>query len=137
MGRQVIQDDDLACLQRRRQHLVQIRFKGEGIHRSFNGPGRLQALDGKRGKQRRILAAIARRLPIGALPSGCPPIERRQPHMGAALIDKNKLTGIQVTHILPPGGACRLVALAGRKRLFLCVQRSRRSERGMVATLTC
>ena len=39
-----------------------------------------------------------------ALAFGCPGIKRGEGHMGAALIQKDHLSGIQVAYLLAPGG---------------------------------
>jgi hypothetical protein len=119
MRRQVIQDDDLARLEGRCQHLTDVCLKDEGIHAAFNRPRRLDPFQGEGGKQGGGSAAVARYLAGSALPLGCPGVERSEGHMGTALIHKDQLPGIQLAYLLAPGSAGGFVSFAGCKRLFL------------------
>jgi hypothetical protein len=57
--------------------------------------------------------------------------------VGAALVDKDELLGVERGDLLAPRRPGRLVALTGCQCLFLCVQPTRRMARHIVASLNC
>ncbi len=132
MGSQVVHHDDLSCLQTGEKELFHVDFKGYGIGRSFQDHGRSHARQRERGDQRRILAAIARNAPFGALSFGRSRIDGRERDIGATFIHKDQLLGWQLAYFCSPGGPLLLIAFRGTQRFFLRVQPTRRMARLIV-----
>jgi hypothetical protein len=65
-----------------------------------------------------------------------PGAQARQARVRAALVDEDEGRRVERGHLHPPGGTDLLVALAGRKRLFLSGHPSRANARDIVAALT-
>ena len=108
MRRQVVHDDDVARIERRRQHLLDIGAERDGVHRSierhWRGQGGAAQGGGEGCGQPMAMgdwgaaAATALRTTVTASHLG----------RGAGLVDEDELVGVEMRRKLAPGLAgCR------------------------------
>jgi len=125
MGRQVIDDHNIAAPQGREQLRVNIGFKRNAIYGSFQNPRRLYPVPTQRGDESVMGPRIARRGFDHPLASRRPSEQARQPQMRPTFIDKfqafdqvaQRLHELRL-EVLAQGFYPRRVALAVVKRLF-------------------
>lgn len=136
VGTQVIQDDDLAGLERGSQHLFHVGLKDHRVHGALQDTGRLHPFKREPSNQGRVLAPVAGHRPRGPLTPGCAGVERRESDMSATFIDKDQALDRQVGDQVVPGRAGDLIALGSTQCLFLRVQPRRAIARLILAVLT-
>jgi hypothetical protein len=100
MGSQVVHHDNLSRVQTRREELFHVEFKSNSIGRPLQDHSCSHALQRERGDQRRILAAIARGAPFGALSFWRSCVDGRERDIGATFIVPRPIA-VLVVGLLP------------------------------------
>ena len=125
MGRQVVQDDDVARREGGGEELLGIGGEGVAVHRAVEDHGRGEAAEAQARDQGGRLPVAMRDRGAAALAAWAAPAQAG--HLGgrAGLVDEDELGRVELGLELEPGlaarGYIRARLLAGMRRLFLNV----------------
>src|SRR5690348_12760139 len=136
MRTQVIQDDDLAGLERGSQHLLNIRLKGQGGDGSLQDERRSHAFKREPSNHGRVLAPVAGDRAIHPLSARGPCIEGREGNVRATFVDKDQALDWEERGEVVPRRPISLVPLGGTHLFFFRVQPRRAIARLILAVLT-
>jgi hypothetical protein len=136
MGAGVVQQQHLAWLQRRQQHLGQIRQEALSRRAAGERCHRAKAAWRHAGQQCRRPTTVARDRFDGALATRRPAIATRQIKKEATLVDRHQARGIMLADLCPEDGPLGVAALSRNQVFFLTLQPVRPIARRMVEGLT-
>src|SRR5271154_1382508 len=133
VGAEIVEDDDVARLEGRREELLDIGAEAFAVDGAVEQAGGVDAVIAQGGKKRRGLPAAVRNLVDEALAFGRPAAQAGHVGFRPGLVDEPQSPGIDAALIGPPTRAMaayvRAVLLARDKRLFLNVTPRRRKKR--------
>jgi hypothetical protein len=133
MGAEIVEDDDVARLERRGEELLDIGAEAFAVNGAVEQAGRIDAVIAQGGKKRRGLPVAMRNLVDEALSFRRPAVQAGHVGFRPGLVDEHQSPGIDAALIGPPTRAMtayvRAVLLARDKRLFLNVTPRRRKKR--------
>src|SRR5687768_6143318 len=125
VGAEIVDDDDVARLERRHEYLLDVLKEALAIDRSIDEPRCGELIVTQSGQEGHGLPAAVGRLAWQALSARRPSAQRRHVGLGPGFVDEDQTAGIDaplVGHPLQPSPRyIRPVALAGDQRLFLYV----------------
>jgi hypothetical protein len=136
VGRQIVEEDNLARLQTWRQNIADIDAKGVGGERAVEGDRRTKPLMGQRCQHRGGRAIVFRYPPGGALVTRSAGVASGQRDGGGRLIDRDNALDAYLGDLGAKGDASVRVLFAGCQCLFLKVQPRRRIVRHIPDTLS-
>ena len=125
VGRQIVQDDDVARRERGGEEPLGISGEGVAVHRAVDDHGGGEAAEAQARDQRGRLPVAMRNGGAAALAPRAAPAQAG--HLGGrpGLVDEDELQrvelGLEFEPGLPPRGYIRARLLAGVRRLFLNV----------------
>src|SRR5687768_17364368 len=125
VGAEIVDDDDVARLERRHEDLLDVLKEALAIDRSVDEPRRGEPIVTQSGQEGHGLPAAVWRLAWQALSARRPSAKRRHIGLGPGFVDEDQAGGIDAVLVGDPLLAAtryiRPVALAGDQRLFLYV----------------
>ena len=123
MRSEVVHDDDVAGMQGRDKHLIDVEAEAFAIDRAIDEPGCLDAIVTEGGEEGHGGPSTVWHLARQALTLGPPASQRRHIGLGPSLVDEDqagRIDAILIGHpLLTPSRHVGTVALAGDQRLFL------------------
>lgn len=136
MRAQIVHQHYLACLQARRQNVLDIRLHRQVVGGTRHDQCWPDAVDTERGHQRGVRRRVARNRAIGAFIMRCTGIQWRQVEIAVTLVKDNKIAGTALGYALTESCSRELVAFASTEGLFLRVQPRRAIARSIVLAET-
>src|SRR6202042_1540862 len=102
VGAEIVEDHDIARLQRRDQELFDIGAEAFAVDRAVEQAGRIDAVIAKSGEKRRGLPAAMRNLVDEALSFRRPAVQAGHVGFRPGLVDEHQSPGIDAALIGPP-----------------------------------
>jgi hypothetical protein len=119
---EIVDDDDIAWLERGDEHLLDIGEEAFTIDRSIEHARRVDAVDAQRADEGQRAPMPVRRPADEALAARIPAADRRHVGLDPGLVDKDETAGVDLGLVLLPAcsapGYVRSILLAGVQAFF-------------------